>query len=320
MDARRRVVTTRERSALSLAELCRRFGISRKTGYKWLERWEAGGLPGLECISIPRKEVDEQDPRRRERDERLMQIGSSLITHPQPPEPVVPGAGALHAPAVSPQALARLDADPRDPAADVVHPAVASAVRPIIGLVGVHLRRPPARATRCSKRAPQRGDRLAHLLEDDRVVHIRRGQEGDQGDPLAIDHQMAFRARLAAIRWIRPGRLAPLFAGTLVESMLARDQSIWSASLHRWSSVRSSRRHTPAACQSRSRRQQVLPLPHPSSAGRSDQGQPLRRMKRMPASTLRSGIRGPHRGRGRAAVGAGAPRAPTARPEPSRPC
>jgi hypothetical protein len=37
---------------------------------------------------------------------------------------------------------------------------------------------------------------------------------------------MAFRARLAAIRRIRPGRFAPLFAGTLVESMLARDQSI----------------------------------------------------------------------------------------------
>jgi len=47
MDARRRFVTSRERSGLSLAELCRRFGISRKTGYKWLERWEAGGPPGL---------------------------------------------------------------------------------------------------------------------------------------------------------------------------------------------------------------------------------------------------------------------------------
>jgi hypothetical protein len=37
---------------------------------------------------------------------------------------------------------------------------------------------------------------------------------------------MALRARLAAIRWIRAGRWAPLFAGTLEESMLARDQSI----------------------------------------------------------------------------------------------
>lgn len=31
-----------------IAELCRRFGISRKTGYKWLERYELRGPAGLE--------------------------------------------------------------------------------------------------------------------------------------------------------------------------------------------------------------------------------------------------------------------------------
>jgi putative transposase len=31
----------------SLAALCRRFGISRKTGYKWIERYEQGGPEGL---------------------------------------------------------------------------------------------------------------------------------------------------------------------------------------------------------------------------------------------------------------------------------
>jgi hypothetical protein len=35
---------------------------------------------------------------------------------------------------------------------------------------------------------------------------------------------------LRAIRWIRPGRGAPLFAGMLAESNAARDQLIWSAS------------------------------------------------------------------------------------------
>src|SRR6185312_10459989 len=29
------------------AVLCRRFGVSRKTGYKWLERYEAAGVEGL---------------------------------------------------------------------------------------------------------------------------------------------------------------------------------------------------------------------------------------------------------------------------------
>ena len=32
----------------SMAELCRRYGISRKTGYKWLERYRRFGKAGLE--------------------------------------------------------------------------------------------------------------------------------------------------------------------------------------------------------------------------------------------------------------------------------
>ena len=31
----------------SMAEVCRRFQISRRTGYKWLQRYEADGIEGL---------------------------------------------------------------------------------------------------------------------------------------------------------------------------------------------------------------------------------------------------------------------------------
>ena len=31
----------------SVAELCRVHGVSRKTGYKWLQRFKEGGRPGL---------------------------------------------------------------------------------------------------------------------------------------------------------------------------------------------------------------------------------------------------------------------------------
>ena len=31
----------------NVSELCVRFGISRKTGYKWLGRYKAAGVPGL---------------------------------------------------------------------------------------------------------------------------------------------------------------------------------------------------------------------------------------------------------------------------------
>lgn len=40
------VVSWRE-GELSMAELCRRHGVSRKTGYKWVERYEAEGVAGL---------------------------------------------------------------------------------------------------------------------------------------------------------------------------------------------------------------------------------------------------------------------------------
>ena len=36
----------------NVSELCRRFEISRKTGYKWLGRWASEGLGGLEDQSV----------------------------------------------------------------------------------------------------------------------------------------------------------------------------------------------------------------------------------------------------------------------------
>jgi putative transposase len=45
---RARFVLEAERSFLPFAELCRRHGISRPTGHKWLGRYRAEGLAGLE--------------------------------------------------------------------------------------------------------------------------------------------------------------------------------------------------------------------------------------------------------------------------------
>lgn len=48
MDERIRFVVRASRGLEKMAALCREFGISRKTGYKWLERFEeAGSLRGL---------------------------------------------------------------------------------------------------------------------------------------------------------------------------------------------------------------------------------------------------------------------------------
>ncbi len=48
MKERMRFVVTHEADLYAMKEQCERFGISRKTGYKWLERFEEEGPDGLE--------------------------------------------------------------------------------------------------------------------------------------------------------------------------------------------------------------------------------------------------------------------------------
>jgi transposase InsO family protein len=47
VDERMRFIVACDEGDESFAELCRQFEISRKTGYKWLERYEQGGPGGL---------------------------------------------------------------------------------------------------------------------------------------------------------------------------------------------------------------------------------------------------------------------------------
>ncbi len=44
---RARFVLEAERSFLSFSALCRRHGISRPTGHKWLDRYREEGIDGL---------------------------------------------------------------------------------------------------------------------------------------------------------------------------------------------------------------------------------------------------------------------------------
>jgi len=48
MSSRREFVLLAQRSGANLAQLCRNFGISRKTAYKWIERHRAEGMGGLQ--------------------------------------------------------------------------------------------------------------------------------------------------------------------------------------------------------------------------------------------------------------------------------
>jgi hypothetical protein len=86
--------------------------------------------------------------------------------------------------------------------------------------------------------------------------------------------------------------LAPPFARTEALSTLTRSQSI--APLRPSSSSRTSCSavHTPLACQSRRRRQHVMPEPQPISFGSSSHWMPVFNTKRIPVSAARSSTRG----------------------------
>jgi transposase InsO family protein len=51
VDERKAFITAWQRQELSFSALCRGFGVSRPTGYKWLERFDSGGAAGLEDLS-----------------------------------------------------------------------------------------------------------------------------------------------------------------------------------------------------------------------------------------------------------------------------
>ena len=47
MEQRERFIRDERLALYAMTELCERYGISRKTGYKWLDRFDAGGRAGL---------------------------------------------------------------------------------------------------------------------------------------------------------------------------------------------------------------------------------------------------------------------------------
>ncbi|UZO94922.1 Hypothetical protein RMP42_05802 (plasmid) [Roseomonas mucosa] len=133
---------------------------------------------------------------------------------------------------------------------------------------------------------------IQRCFQEPAVVPVGRSDDQAERRALGIGDKAVLAARPAAVRGVRAGRLAPLFAGTDRLSSAARSQRRRPAASSRSSRSRCSRTHTPAACQSRSRRQQVIPEPQPISAGRYSHGVPDVSTNRMPVSAARSCTRG----------------------------
>ena len=235
--------------------------------------------------------------------ESLEDIGASLIADSQPAEAAEPGQGAFDDPAIPSQALAALDTTPGNPIADPSFGQGITAARLVIGFVGMEFVRT------LTGPAPTLMDRrysIDQLLEEAAVVNVCRGDPQGEWDAVGVGDDVALGPGAAAVGRIGAGFLAPLFAGTDALSTQARLQSIACAQPKRSSRTRCNLFQMPAACQSRSRRQQVIPDPQPISRGSISQGMPLFSTNRMPVSAARCGSGGrPPFGPGRSAGSSG---------------
>lgn len=62
VDERVRFIAELQTTELSFAEVCRRFGISRKSGYKWVQRYEEGGPEALVSRASAPRESPQRTP------------------------------------------------------------------------------------------------------------------------------------------------------------------------------------------------------------------------------------------------------------------
>ncbi len=219
------------------------------------------------------------------REERAMDIEPSFETNAYLSKAGKPSVRALNHPPVTAQALPALDALAGDPGPYAAPLQILPTSAAVVSLVGMQL---VGALTRPAIQATYRGNRIQGGFECDRVMSIRPCYGDGQGNASGIDYEVPLAPEFAAIRRARPGLFAPRGLGTLAPSILARLQSIWSCSRSRTSMARCSLSHTPPACQSRRRRQQVMPLPKPSSWGRSSHGIPVCNTYRMPLNAARS--------------------------------
>ena len=219
-----------------------------------------------------------------------MNIITFFIPHAQPPLIEQPIEGRFHHVAEFAKAAAvwcvafgyqRLDA--------TLSKRLADFLLGIVGAIRKHFIRTFARA---ASRLLDWRNCIDQCESHFRIMDICTGVLYRQRSTLSVHNQMAFRAILAPIRRVRAGFRPPKSARIEQLSIAEQDQSIASADPSSSSRDCHTFCQTPATCQSRRRRQQVMPQPQPISWGRYSHGIPVLSTNRMPVRQARSGVGG----------------------------
>src|SRR3989441_6007326 len=236
--------------------------------------------------------------------ERPVDLQRTVIAHNEPTKVAQPSERALDRPApfVAPEdasilrrramAVRAMRCDQQDAPPPQPSPQCVA----VIALVGDHPQRLLTRAARAM--SPAYTDRRERRFREPDFRRGRRTKVVPQRNSAAVDHHHPLRP-LAPLGF--SDFRAPFLAGAKLPS---RNDSLHFNCWRSFNSARNARQilsQTPCSSQSRSRRQQVDGCGN--SSGRSCQRAPLRRIHRMPSSTLRSGARGRPPCRCRGALG-----------------
>lgn len=176
----------------------------------------------LELLTKP-LERSEADDCGSDDEECAIEIGMAFIADDQSSELVDPCERLLDDPSVLSEVAAAFDAAPCDAGRDGAGAQIAAATVEVVSLVGVQPGGPFAGPTALVAHGM---DGVGDIGQRHAVVAVGSGQDKGERDAVAVDHDVAFCARLAAVGRVRPCRVAPLLAGTDEASTEARDQSI----------------------------------------------------------------------------------------------
>lgn len=218
--------------------------------------------------------------------ESIVNVVTSFIADAKTAILVQPRKSTLNHPPINPQTTAVIGTPLSQNGLDAPLAKFLAVWFAIISSITQHRNRTPKRPADLACNSRNLLDQRQQLGD---IMAVSAGQSHRQRDPIGVGHHMVLRALLAAIRGVWAGFGPPKTARTEAESTTAREKSIWSACRNWLSNTRWILSHTPAFCQSRRRRQQVMPEPQPISCGRSSQAMPVLSTNKMPVRTTRSG-------------------------------
>ena len=221
--------------------------------------------------------------------EGLVNRDRAIVAYDQPAVVAEPSESALDLPATAIAAQsatvlrARLAAVPamRRDQFDASRRQLRAQRIAVVSPVGNHT--PHSLTRMATAMPPTYADRGECFLREPDLVRGRRVKLLSQRNTLAVDHHHPLRA-LAPLGF--SDFRAPFLAGAKLPS---RNDSLQSSCSRWFNSARNARQmvsQTPCSSQSRSRRQHVAG--EGNSSGKSHQRAPLRRIQRIPSSTLRS--------------------------------